>query len=56
MTSKNLFFKLSLENLKRRLWTIVLIAISFFVMGPLAFVMQLQNWIYELARGNNTRE
>ena len=56
MTSKNLFFKLSLENLKRRLWTIVLIAISFFVTGPLAFVMQLQNWIYELARGNNTRE
>ncbi len=36
MTSKNLFFKLMLENMKRRIWTLALGFLVFFFTLPVA--------------------
>lgn len=36
MTSRNLFFKLMKEDLKRRLWTVALISLGYFFMFPVA--------------------
>lgn len=43
MTSKNLFFKLQKEDLKRRIWTIALSVIVFFLALPIVCAMYLSN-------------
>lgn len=43
MTSKISFFNLCRENLKRRLWLLVLTTLTFFISMPLALMITLQN-------------
>ena len=43
MTSKNLFFNLMLEDLKRRIWAIALSFLTFFFMLPMATLMIISN-------------
>ncbi len=43
MTSRNLFFKLLKEDLKRRLWTISLFSIFLFLLYPVVGALRLQN-------------
>lgn len=43
MTSKNLFFNLMKEDLRRRIWTVILASIVFFFSMPVAVTMLLQN-------------
>ncbi len=52
MTSKNLFFKLMKEDIKRRVWAIGLAFLSFFLWMPVAGAMEVsnlqkryQNWV-----------
>ena len=42
MTSKNLFFKLLKEDLKQRLWSVILAAIVFFII-PVSMALQVEN-------------
>ncbi len=44
MTSKNLFFKLIKEDLKRRIWTIALSVLVFFLAYPVLCAMYLDNY------------
>ena len=44
MTSKNLFFKLIKEDLKRRIWTIPLSVLVFFLAYPVLCAMYLDNY------------
>lgn len=44
MTSKNLFFNLQKEDLKRRIWTIALAFLVFFFFLPVICTMQLGNY------------
>lgn len=51
MTSKNLFFKLLVEDLKRRIWTIVLSSIVFFLYFPVLGALMIGNYnrnIYDI--------
>ncbi|MBH1942038.1 hypothetical protein I5677_14140 [Mobilitalea sibirica] len=41
MTSKSLFFKLQREDIKRRIWTIALSMLGFFILLPLNLAMRL---------------
>lgn len=45
MTSKNLFFNLMKEDLRRRLWTLILASIVFFFCLPVATIMLLQHYL-----------
>ena len=45
MTSKNLFFNLMKEDLRRRLWAVILASIVFFFILPIATVMLLQHYL-----------
>ncbi len=45
MTSKNLFFNLMKEDLKRRLWAIILASIVFFFFMPVATIAILQHYL-----------
>lgn len=45
MTSKNLFFNLMKEDLRRRLWAIILASIVFFFFMPVATIMFLQHYL-----------
>lgn len=44
MTSRNLFFKLQKEDLKRRIWAIALTALVFFVSLPLCYAIRLGDY------------
>lgn len=44
MTSKNLFYKLLIEDLKRRIWTIVLASIVFFLYFPVFGTLMIGNY------------
>lgn len=44
MTSRNLFFKLSVEDIKRRIWTIVLSFIVFFLYFPVIGTLMIGNY------------
>lgn len=51
MTSKSLFFKILIEDLKRRIWTIVLASIVFFLYFPILGTLMIGNYnqnIYDL--------
>ena len=43
MTSKISFFKLCIENIKRRMWLLVLTSLTFFIAMPLGMMIALQN-------------
>ena len=43
MTSKISFFKLCRENMKRRMWLLVLTILTYFISMPLAMMIMLQN-------------
>ena len=43
MTSKISFFSLCIENLKRRIWLLVLSVLTFFISMPLTLMVVLQN-------------
>lgn len=45
MTSKNLFFNLMKEDLRRRLWAIILASIVFFFFMPVATIAILQHYL-----------
>lgn len=48
MTSKNLFFKLQKEDLKRRIWTIALALLVFFLSLPVFFSMTIENYYEDI--------
>lgn len=50
MMSKNLFFKLQQEDIKRRLWTIALSVLVFFFSFPVVCAMYLGNYNTEIPR------
>lgn len=43
MTSKISFFKLCLENMKRRIWLLVITILTYFISMPLAMMISIQN-------------
>ncbi|NLL72256.1 MAG: hypothetical protein GX237_01850 [Clostridiales bacterium] len=50
MTSKNLFLKLQKEDMKRRVWTISLSMLAFFLLFTVVCAMKVSNFVYELKR------
>lgn len=52
MTSKNLFFKLVKQDMKKRIWCPIIIGIAYFLMLEVMQIMRIQ---YILDRGRNAR-
>ena len=46
MTSKISFFNLCIENIKRRMWLLVLTSLTFFIAMPLTLMIVLQNIVF----------
>lgn len=52
MTSRNLFFNLLKEDLRRRLWTLILASLVFFGTFFVAFTMVIQNYVGRFNRAD----
>lgn len=48
MTSKNLFLKLQREDMKRRVWSIALSMLSFFLLFTVVCAMEVSNYAYRI--------
>lgn len=54
MTSKNLFYNLWKENIKRRVWVMALSLIVFILVLPIYSAMSIEHWMQNLAREMTT--
>lgn len=56
MTSKNYFFNLLVENMKRRIWVFILMMLGFLFTLPLSAALRIETWQARLAGGSTTFE